>query len=249
MSGSQQSSGEHRTALVTGAARRIGRAMALALAADGWDVGVHFNRSQDAAEQLAKDIRALGRRALTLSADLSQSAEARELIPRCASGLGVPSCLINNASLFSDDRLESLEDEGWQAHMSVNMRAPVLLAQSLAAHLPAGAQGHIINIIDQRVLRPEPDFFSYSASKAGLWWITRTMAQTLAPAIRVNAIAPGPVLRSIHQSQEEFDAEQSATLLRHGATPEDIVAAVRFLIGTPSITGQMICVDGGQHLT
>lgn len=248
MSGSRQSSREKRIALVTGAARRIGRAIALALAADGWHIAVHYGKSRDAAETLAEDIRALGLETLTLAADLSQSAEVRGLIPRCVSGLGAPSCLVNNASLFLDDSLASLEDESWQAHMNVNMRAPVLLAQSMAAHLPRGAKGHVVNIVDQRVLRPAPNFFSYSASKAGLWWVTRTMAQALAPAIQVNAIAPGPVLRSIHQSQEEFDAEQGATLLGHGAAPEEIAAAVRFLLETPSITGQMICVDGGQHL-
>ena len=248
MSGSRQSSSEKRIALITGAAQRIGRAIALALAADGWHVVVHYARSGDAAESLAEDIRALGLEAITLAADLSQSAEVRGLILRCVSGIGAPSCLVNNASLFLDDSLASLEDESWQAHMNVNMRAPVLLAQSMAAHLPPGTHGHVVNIVDQRVLRPAPGFFSYSASKAGLWWVTRTMAQALAPAIRVNAIAPGPVLRSIHQSQADFDAEQCATLLGHGASPEEIAAAVRFLLGTPSITGQMICVDGGQHL-
>jgi NAD(P)-dependent dehydrogenase (short-subunit alcohol dehydrogenase family) len=248
VSNSRQLSTQTRIALVTGAARRIGKAIALALAADGWHVALHYNGSRDAAEQLAADIRALGRQAFTLGADLSQSAEARGLVPRCTSGLGAPSCLVNNASLFLDDSLASLEDESWQAHINVNLRAPVLLAQSMAAHLPPGAKGHVVNIIAQRVLRPAPGFFSYSASKAGLWWVTRTMAQALAPAIRVNAIAPGPVLRSIHQSREEFEAEQGATLLRHGAAPEDIATAVRFLLETPSITGQMICVDGGQHL-
>ena len=248
VSGSRQSSGDKRVALVTGAARRIGRAIALALAADGWHVGVHYGTSREAAETLAEEIRALGVEAITLAADLSQSTEARRLVPRCIDGLGAPSCLINNASLFLDDSLAALDDESWQAHMDVNMRAPVLLAQSLAANLPAGAQGHVINIVDQRVLRPTPGFFSYSASKAGLWWVTRTMAQALAPAIRVNAIAPGPVLRSIHQSREEFEAEQTATLLGHGASPEDVAAAVRFLLASASVTGQMICVDGGQHL-
>lgn len=248
MSGSRQSSADKRIALVTGAARRIGRAIALALAADGWHIGLHYGTSRDAAEALAEDIRALGVEAVTLAADLSQSGEVRGLIPRCVDRLGTPSCLVNNASLFLDDSLTSLNDEGWQAHMDVNMRAPVLLAQSLAAHLPHGMQGHVINIIDQRVLRPSPGFFSYSASKAGLWWVTRTMAQALAPGIRVNAIAPGPVLRSIHQTREEFEAEQSATLLGHGASPEEIAAAVRYLLASVSVTGQMICVDSGQHL-
>ncbi len=248
MSGSLQSYSADKVALVTGAARRIGRTIALGLAQDGWHVAVHYRTSRDAAEQLAREIRALGRQAVTLAADLSDAAEARGLVPRCAEALGGPACLVNNASVFLDDSFASFEDASWQAHMTVNMRAPALLAQSLAAHLRPEAMGHVINIVDQRVLRPSPGFFSYSASKAGLWWVTRTMAQALAPAIRVNAIAPGPVLRSIHQSREEFDAEQAATLLRHGAAPEDIAAAVRFLLQTPSITGQMICVDGGQHL-
>lgn len=248
MSGSRQSSAGKGIALVTGAARRIGRTIAIALAADGWHVAVHYGQSPDDAETLAEEIRALGRQAITLAADLSQSHEVRSLIPRCVSGLGAPSCLINNASLFRDDSVASLDDESWQAHMNVNLRAPVLLAQSMAAHLPSGAAGNVINIVDQRVLRPAPEFFSYSASKAGLWWVTRTMAQALAPAIRVNAIAPGPVLRSVHQTPEEFDAEQAATLLGHGAAPDEIAAAVRFLLEAPSITGQIICVDGGQHL-
>jgi NAD(P)-dependent dehydrogenase (short-subunit alcohol dehydrogenase family) len=249
LKGSRQSSTEEdKVALVTGAAKRIGRAIALGLAADGWHVAVHFNGSGDAAEHLAADIRAVGRRAITLAADLSLVDAVRGLIPRCADALGAPACLVNNASLFLDDSLTSLDDAIWQAHINVNMRAPVLLAQSMAAHLAPGANGHVVNIIDQRVLRPSPEFFSYSASKAGLWWATRTMAQALAPAIRVNAVAPGPVLRSVHQTEEEFEAEQSGTLLGHGARPEDIAAAVRFLLSATAITGQMICVDGGQHL-
>ena len=248
MSGTRKSSAENRIALVTGAAQRIGRAIALALAADDWNIAVHYGKSRDAAEKLAAEIRALGPHAITLSADLSYASEVRGLIPRCIANIGAPSCLVNNASLFLNDSLASLEDESWRAHMNVNMHAPVLLAQGMATHLPLGVKGHVVNIIDQRVLRPEPSFFSYSASKAGLWWVTQTMAQALAPAIRVNAIAPGPVLRSIHQSQDEFEAEQGATLLGHGASPEEIAAAVRFLLATPSITGQMICVDGGQHL-
>jgi NAD(P)-dependent dehydrogenase (short-subunit alcohol dehydrogenase family) len=132
--------------------------------------------------------------------------------------------------------------------MDINLRAPVLLAQSFARHLPAGVDGNIVNIVDQRVLKPSPEFFSYAVSKAGLWWATQTMAQALAPAIRVNAVSPGPVLPSIHQTPDDFRAEAGATLLKRGATPEQIASAVHFLVDTPAITGQMICVDGGQHL-
>jgi len=156
--------------------------------------------------------------------------------------------LVNCASLFNDDRIATLTPEGWDAAMAGNLRAPVLLAQAFAAALPAGAAGLIVNVIDQRVLRPTPQFFSYAVSKAGLWAATQMMAQGLAPRIRVNAIAPGPTLRSIHQSQAEFDAETGAVLLGHGATPEEIGAALAYLIDARSVTGQMIAVDGGQHL-
>jgi NAD(P)-dependent dehydrogenase (short-subunit alcohol dehydrogenase family) len=174
----------------------------------------------------------------------------RQLVPRAAAAAGAPlRCLVNNASLFLNDGMGKLDAALWQAHMDVNLRAPVFLAESFAAHLPPGSAGNIINIVDQRVLRPAPGFFSYTVSKSGLAWVTRTMAQALGPHIRVNAIAPGPVLRSIHQTQEEFEAEGRSTLLRHGTTPEEIAGAVHFLLGTPSVTGQTICLDGGQHLT
>lgn len=243
------SAGETGLVLITGAAHRIGRAIALSFAAPGWRVALHHRNSLEAAEALARQIRERGAQALVLAADLSKPDEAQALVPRCIEGLGMPGCVVNNASLFQHDDLASLTGDSWQAHMDINLRAPILLAQSFARHLPAGAAGHIVNIIDQRVTRPSPDFFSYAASKAGLWWVTQTMAQALAPAIRVNAVAPGPVLQSIHQTAEAFEAERQATLLGHGASPEDIAAAVRFLNASPSVTGQMICVDGGQHLS
>ncbi len=238
-----------KTVLITGAAHRIGRAIALNFAGRGWQVAVHYHSSQEAAEALVADIAAQGSKAAHFAADLTDSAAARALIPRCVEALGAPVCLINNASLFQKDDLATLTDASWQSHIDINLRAPVLLAQSLARHLPAGSAGHIINIIDQCVLKPSPAFFSYAASKAGLWWVTKTMAQALAPAIRVNAVAPGPVLPSIHQTAEDFAAEQRSTLLQHGPQPEEIAAAVQFLRETPSITGEMICIDGGQHLT
>ena len=236
-------------ALVTGAARRIGRTIAIDLAKSGWNLAIHYCSSGDDAKSLAEEIEMLGAKAILLKTRLTDADAVQTLIPRCVEMLGAPTCLVNNASLFLPDTLATLDAKSWQDHMDANLRAPILLSQSFAEALPKTAHGNIINIIDQRVLAPKPDFFSYSVSKAGLWWATRTMAQTLAPRIRVNAVAPGPVLPSIHQTSEEFHAESQATLLKHSAMPEDIAAAVRFLIDSPAITGQMITVDSGQHLT
>jgi NAD(P)-dependent dehydrogenase (short-subunit alcohol dehydrogenase family) len=241
--------GATRVALVTGAARRIGRGIALCLASRGWQVAVHHNRSADAAAEVVAEIQARGGRALAIAADLADIEQVGQLISRAAEAADAPlTCLVNNASLFLNDDLRNLDAALWDAHMHVNLRAPVFLASCFATQLPDGAEGNVINIIDQRVLKPTPGFFSYSLSKSGLSWVTRTMAQELAPRIRVNGIAPGPVLMSIHQTPEEFADEQHATLLGHGTAPEEIAAAVHFLLETPSITGQMICLDGGQHL-
>lgn len=237
------------TVLITGAAQRIGRTIALSFARRGWSVAVHYRASAEAAETVLDELRAFGVRAAALKADLADLAETEALIPECAAALGAPTCLVNNASLFESDDLASLDARSWHAHLDANLRAPVLLSQSFARHLPEGGRGSIVNIIDQRVLKPSPEFFSYSVSKAGLWWATRTMAQALSPRIRVNAVAPGPVLPSIHQTEADFEAEMKATLLRKAATPGEIAAAVLFLAGAPSVTGQMICVDGGQHLS
>ncbi len=238
-----------RTVLVTGAAQRIGRAIALAFAHANWQVAVHYRSSADPARALVEEIRALGTGAEAFSADLADLEQLRTLIPACTEALGAPCCLVNNASLFLKDELETLEADDWQAHMDANLRAPVMLAKSFAEHLPPGIPGNVVNIVDQRVMCPSPDFFSYSVSKAGLWWVTQTMAQALAPQIRVNAIGPGPVLQSIHQSGDDFAAEESATLLGHGASPEDIASAILFLVEAKAVTGQMICVDSGQHLS
>ena len=206
-------------ALVTGAARRIGRVLALEAAAAGYDVAVHFRGSRD---------------------------EARRLLPEAAAALGPLTLLVNNASLFLDDRVGTLTDETWDAHLNANLRAPVLLAQAFAAR--PDAEGLIVNLLDQRVWNPNPLFFSYTVSKSALWAATRTLAQALAPRIRVNAIGPGPTLPSIHQSEADFAAEARHTLLERRAAPAEIAAALRFLIDAPSVTGQMIAVDAGQHL-
>jgi NAD(P)-dependent dehydrogenase (short-subunit alcohol dehydrogenase family) len=239
----------HRTALVTGAARRIGHAIALDLAAHGWRVGIHYRRSRDEAQRLTEEIGAAGGTAAALACNLADADDVRSLIARCAEALGAPTCLVNNASEFTPDTLASLTLPSWEAHLDTNLKAPVFLAQALYVNLPDGAEGNVINIIDQRVWRPTPEFFSYTISKTGLWTATQTLAQAMAPRVRVNAIGPGPVLQSVYQTEGDFEAEQSATLLSRGPTLSEIAAAVRFILDTPSMTGQMIALDGGQHLT
>jgi NAD(P)-dependent dehydrogenase (short-subunit alcohol dehydrogenase family) len=237
-----------QTALITGAARRIGRAIALDLAAHGWRVGLHYRSSREDAERLAEELRAAGGAAVALPANLADADDVRALIERCTQALGAPSCLINNASEFLPDTITTLTPSGWDTHLDVNLKAPVFLAQALYLNLPEGIEGNVINILDQRVWRPTPHFFSYTVSKTGLWTATQTLAQAMAPRVRVNAIGPGPVLKSVHQTDAEFDAEKAATILKRGPTLEEIAAAVRFILDTPSMTGQMIALDGGQHL-
>jgi NAD(P)-dependent dehydrogenase (short-subunit alcohol dehydrogenase family) len=235
-------------ALVTGAGRRIGRALALEAARAGFDVAVHYRTAAGDARAVANEIAALGRRAVTLDAELTHEAQTAGLIARAAQALGPVTLLVNSASTFEDDRLATATRASWDAHLDANLRAPIVLAQAFAAALPAATQGLIVNIVDQRVLRPNPQFFSYSLSKAGLWWTTQTLAQDLAPAIRVNAIGPGPVLASVHQAAGEFEREAAATLLERAVSPDEIAAALRYLIDATSVTGQMIAVDAGQHL-
>jgi len=237
-----------QTALITGAGRRIGRAIALDLALHGWRVGIHYRRSRAEAEALAGHIRSNGGTAAALPGDLANTDDVRSLVTRCAEALGPPTCLVNNASEFFLDTITSVTSPGWDTHLEINLKAPVFLAQALFLNLPEGAEGNVINIIDQRVWRPTPDFFSYTISKAGLWTATQTLAQAMAPRVRVNAIGPGPVLKSVHQTEKDFAAETAATLLKRGPTLEEIAAAVRFILATPSMTGQMIALDGGQHL-
>jgi NAD(P)-dependent dehydrogenase (short-subunit alcohol dehydrogenase family) len=238
-----------RTALITGAARRIGRALALDLADAGWAVAIHYRKSSVEAEALALEIRAAGGVAAAFQTDLRNSAALTRLVADVGRDLGPLTALINNASEFLPDALQSLDESTWDLHLNVNLRAPVFLAQAMAGQLPAEEQGNIINIIDQRVWNLSPEFFSYTISKAGLWTATRTLAQALAPRVRVNAIAPGPALRSVYQTEDDFKRETQSTLLGRGPSAEEIAAAVRFIFNTPSLTGQMLALDGGQHLT
>ncbi|RFU13679.1 SDR family oxidoreductase [Rhodobacteraceae bacterium W635] len=246
------------TALVTGAAKRLGRAMALALAEDGHDVAVHYAGSAEAAEATAAEIRALGRRALTLGADLLDEDAAQALLPRAVAALGQPvTVLVNNASIFEYDTIHSGTRESWDRHLESNLRAPVVLTQALASQVPDAvpdengepqAQGLVINMVDQRVLKPTPEFMSYTIAKMGLWAFTRTAAQALAPHVRVNAIGPGPTMQGARQSEDHFTRQRQATVLGRGADPAGIVEALRYFQRARGVTGQLICVDGGQHL-
>lgn len=236
-------------ALITGGAVRIGRAIALQLAANGTDVAVHYRKSAEEAEQTAAEIRALGVRTATVAADLTDSTATADLLPRAATALGRPiDLLVNNASLFENDSIRSLTADSLDAHLSVNLKAPLLLAQAFARALPEGRGGNIINIIDQRVWKPTPWFTSYTVSKAGLLSLTQTLAMALAPRIRVNGIGPGPVLANERQTAEQFERQWQSTLLQRGAEPDEIAAAITFLLNAPAMTGQMLALDGGQFL-
>jgi len=239
---------EPRVSLVTGAAKRIGRAIAMDLAAHGWAVAVHYHGSRNEALETCQSIKAEGGRAIAVGADLNQADGIDRLLDAVNDELGPVTCLVNNASLFEWDDVNSLSHETWETQMAVNLRAPVFLAQSFANRLPEDQSGLIINIIDQRVLKLTPRFLSYTISKSALWTATRVLAQALAPRIRVNAIGPGPTLRNERQDEADFKRQQRATLLGRGPRPEEIADAVRFIIDAPAMTGQMIALDGGQHL-
>ena len=237
-----------KTVLVTGAAKRLGRAIALDLAGDGWNVAIHYHGSEEDADGVAQAVRAFGNEAAALKCDLSKEAETATLVDRAVKELGPLTALINSASLFENDDWQSATRKTWDDHIETNLRAPLLLSQLFAKQLPDGEQGNIINIIDQRVLKPTPQFLSYSVSKAALYWLTTTLAQGMGPAIRVNAVGPGPTLRNPRQSEVDFSRQRDATILKRGADPADICAAVRYLLAAPAVTGQMLAVDGGQHL-
>ncbi|MCR8549453.1 SDR family oxidoreductase [Salipiger sp. P9] len=247
-----------KRALVTGAGKRLGRAMALLLAGRGYDVAVHYAGSREHAEDLVSEIRAMGRSATALQADLLHEAATQALLPCAAEALGGPvTVLVNNASIFEYDNLASTTRESWDRHMESNLRAPFLLIQALAAQVPDPlpdemgeplAQGLVVNMIDQRVRKLTPEFMSYTLAKSALWTLTQTAAMALAPRVRVNAIGPGPTLRGGRQSEGHFARQRAATILERGANPADITAALGFLLDAPAVTGQLLCVDGGQHL-
>ena len=245
-------------ALVTGASDRLGRAMALKLADMGFDVAVHYASSSEAAAETVALIEAKGRKAVALQADLLDMDAAEALVPTAVKALGQPlTVLINNASIFEYDTLHSATREGWDRHMGSNFQAPFLLTQAFANQAPQVgedqngeriAQAVIINMIDQRVEKLTPEFMTYTLAKMGLWALTQTSAQALAPAIRVNAIGPGPTLQGARQSDDHFARQRAATILERGSNTDDITSAVEYIVRSPALTGQLLCIDGGQHL-
>ena len=250
---------ERRRALITGAAHRLGRAMALDLAGSGWDVAIHYNASEDRAAQTVEEARALGARAEALRADLLVEAEVAGLIARAADALGGPlSLLINNASLFENDQLATMTRESWDRGVETNLRAPVKLTQDFAAQAPRAvadargepvAQAVVINMLDMRVFKPMPTFLSYFTAKSGLYAFTRAAAQALGPHVRIAGIGPGPTLAAENQGDEHFMRQRAACILGRGSDPEDILGAMRFILANKAFTGQMLAIDGGQHLS
>jgi NAD(P)-dependent dehydrogenase (short-subunit alcohol dehydrogenase family) len=237
-----------QVALVTGAGKRIGRFITERLAAEGYAVALHSNRSRLDAEQVAASIVAGGGRAHVAVADLADVSVLPKLVEESAAALGPLTLLVNCASVFVADTAQTLELERWDLHFAVNVRAPLFLAQAFAAQVPQDGEGAIVNIIDQRVWKLNPQFFSYTLTKSALWTATRTLAQALAPRIRVNAVGPGPTLQNTYDGAEGLDKEAANVLLRRRAPPEDVAEAVLYLARARSVTGQMIAVDSGQHL-
>lgn len=236
------------SALITGGAQRLGRAIALDLANAGWDVAIQYNSSRAEAEAVVSEIRGLGRSGAALQSDLAAFEAAGALIRRAADAIGSLSVLVTSASTFEPDEVGKLSKEGFEHQIAVNLRAPIFLAEAFAAQLSKGTKGAIVNLIDQRVLKPNPKFFTYTLSKMALWQATQTLAQALAPAIRVNAVAPGPSLRNPRQTEAHFQRQVDATLLKRPSAPDDIAAAVRYLLSAEAVTGHMLTVDSGQHL-
>jgi NAD(P)-dependent dehydrogenase (short-subunit alcohol dehydrogenase family) len=245
-------------ALVTGAGQRMGRAMALELARAGMDVAVHYATSDAGALAVVDEIRAMGRTAVALQADLLDEAQTAALVPHAVEALGGPlTTLVNNASIFEHDTIETATLESWNRHIGSNLRAPFVLTQAMAADVPPPlmdennepvAQALVVNMVDQRVLKLTPHFMSYTIAKMGLWAFTQTAAQGLAPRVRVNAIGPGPTIQGHRQSEDHFKAQRAATILERGVNTSDITAALRYFLSAPAVTGQLLCVDGGQHL-
>lgn len=240
--------GGPKAALVTGGAKRIGRAMVERLARDGWRVAIHCNASVVDATALAQAIEAAGGRATVVQADLADADAVSGMIAAATAAIGPLTLLVNNASEFEEDRIETLDLDRWHRTLAVDLTAPVILARDFAAQLPEGVEGLVVNVLDQRVWKETPLFFSYQIAKSALWTATRTMARSLAPRIRVNAIGPGPTLASPRQGDADFAKQAAAVPLGRSSSPQEVCAALAYLIEARSLTGQMLALDGGQHL-
>jgi NAD(P)-dependent dehydrogenase (short-subunit alcohol dehydrogenase family) len=239
---------QQRVALVTGAGKRIGRAIALALAADGWDIGLHFHRAEAETDELSAQISKLGAKTVALRCDLGVPERLPGLIEACEASLGTVTCLINNAAVFAYDDLASLDTEQWHRHLDVNLLAPLLLSKAFAARVPDDMTGCIVNMLDQKVFNLNPDFLSYTVAKIGLEGATRLLAMALAPKVRVCGVAPGITLISGEQTAGGFARAHRMAPLGRSSTVEDIAAAVRFVVNAGALTGTTVVVDGGQHL-
>ncbi len=237
-----------RVALITGGARRIGKAITEDLARNGWAVAIHCHNSRDDAEALAAECGKHGVRAAVIEADLVETAVIGSIVERAQAALGPVTLLVNNASIFEADEIGALDPDLWHQQMAINLAAPVFLADAFAAALPSGIEGNIVNIIDQRAWKPTPHYMSYQLSKSALLVATRTLAQALAPRIRVHAIGPGPTLPSPRQAEADFRRQAAAIPLQRATDLADFGRTIRYLVATPSVTGQMIALDGGQHL-
>ena len=237
------------TVLITGGAKRIGRAIALDFAKKKWNIAIHYNKSTEEAEKLAEEINCIGSNASIFQADLSDGKNSNKLIENAVKKFGNINCLINNASIFERDEVRDVDLESWDNHINSNLRAPVLLTKYFDKQLPQNCSGNIINIVDQRVWNLTPHFISYTLSKTGLWNFTQISALALAPRIRVNAIGPGPILPRSRQSIDEFKKQIMSTPIGKASTPEEICKAIEFIILAQGMTGQMIALDGGAHLS
>jgi NAD(P)-dependent dehydrogenase (short-subunit alcohol dehydrogenase family) len=240
--------GGTRAALITGAADRIGAAMARRLAAEGWAVAIHYRQSAEKAEALAQSIAADGGTARTVQADLLDREQRAALVVKAADAVGPLTLLVNNASLFERDAVTDLDEAIWDRHFTIHAEAPAFLSRDFAAQLPEGATGNIVNVIDARVLDLTPAYFSYTASKSALWTLTRTLAQSLAPRIRVNALSPGPAVPPPGVSKEAHEKRLAQLPLQQAADAEGLADGLMAILSLPSFTGQMLALDGGEHL-
>lgn len=235
-----------QTVLVTGGSKRVGRGLCLGLAEAGYRVAVHYNGSQQAADKLVDEIRAKGGQAVSVAANLEDEQQTRGLMDQVIGALGPVDLLINNASVFEEDSLARMTGSGWDRHFNIHVKAPSLLAGAFAEQQLD--DGLIVNVIDERVWKLTPNFHSYTLSKSAMWTATKTMAQALAPSVRVNAIGPGPTLPSDHQTQGEFDRQIQTLLLKRSPALSEFVDTILYFVTAKSVTGQMIALDGGQHL-